>query len=175
MNLLIIPLKNLYGKFLVISYLIGFTVFISSTAFCPFDCKTAFKNEISLKIILPWGESYFVHVNRELCKPLPGIFLLHHTGNMETSFRKTIKTTSNHTKVLNHILPILTLKSWNFKKGMRLNLTQGNHEGRVEKTQVCPVCVVNYSPSKNTRIWVSLSGSSQSESKPWSYLFMSMR
>lgn len=30
----------------------------------------------------PYGESYFVHINRELCKPLPGIFLLDHTGNM---------------------------------------------------------------------------------------------
>ena len=29
---------------------------------------------------------------------------------------------------------------------MRLNLTQGDHEGRVEQTQICPVRVVHYSP-----------------------------
>lgn len=38
------------------------------------------------------------------------------------------------------------------KKEMWTNLTQGNHEWRVEKTQVCPVCVINYSPSINRRM-----------------------
>lgn len=44
------------------------------------------------------------------------------------------------------------------KKGLSKKLTQGNHEWRVEKTQVCPVCVINYSPSiKRRRVSLSYS------------------
>lgn len=37
-------------------------------------------------------------------------------------------------------------------KCMETDLTQGNHERRVEQTQICPVCVVHYSPGKDTHL-----------------------
>lgn len=30
-------------------------------------------------------------------------------------------------------------------------LTQGDHEGWVEQTQICPVCVIHYSPCKERK------------------------
>lgn len=41
---------------------------------------------------------------------------------------------------------------------MGTSLTQGDHEGRVEQTQICPVRVIHYSPGKET-----LAGQAQSE------------
>lgn len=43
-------------------------------------------------------------------------------------------------------------------KCMGTSLTQGDHEGRVEQTQICPVRVIHYSPGKET-----LAGRAQSE------------
>lgn len=90
------------------------------------------------------GCSYFVHVNRELCKPLPGIFLLYHTGDMQTGCGRKSRT-DHVTSDKSYFKSIITLNSCDDKCTGR-NLTQGNHEGRVEQTQIRPVCVIHYSP-----------------------------
>lgn len=54
-------------KFQVISYLIGFTVFILSTAFCPFDCKTGFKFEISLHKFIMKGIMRYCDFTMQFC------------------------------------------------------------------------------------------------------------
>lgn len=38
------------------------------------------------------------------------------------------------------------------EKCMGTDLTQGDHERRVEQTQICPVCVVHYTPGKETTV-----------------------
>ena len=104
-------------------------------------------NEPEHHILL--SESYFVHVNRELCKPLPGIFLLNHTGHMQTGCVQRTRTSDHIASDKTHFKSVTMLHSSNEKcKGT--DLTQGDHEGGVEQTQIGPVRVIHYSPGTDT-------------------------
>ncbi len=53
-------------------------------------CQKSFNVNVhsTYLFILQLNVSYLVHVNRQLSEPLPGIFLLHHTGHMQAGWRR---------------------------------------------------------------------------------------
>lgn len=74
---------------------------------------------------------------------------------MQTGCGRKRTTAGEVSAAKSYFKSITTLNSQD-EKCMGTNLTQGNHEGRVEQTQICPVCVIHYSPGKERRHRVSV-------------------
>lgn len=65
---------------------------------------------------------------------------------MQTGCVRETTTTTDHMRSNKANLKSVTILPSSNEKCLGTDLTEGDHEGRVEQTQICPVRVIHYSP-----------------------------